>query len=107
MDNEVTEHISTRIISQREVNVDGVPFSWWAVAERPALVTVRTPIFGALSDFTNGDVAVFAETLARKLLADHQARNPHLRKPADVPALQKPGWFEPGSTDYTATTTIF
>jgi hypothetical protein len=107
MDNEVTEHISTRIISQREVNVDGVPFSWWAVGERPALVTVRTPIFGSLSDFTNGDVAVFAETLARKLLADHQARNRHPRKPADVPALKKPGWFEPGSTDYTATTTIF
>ena len=71
MDKEATEHISTRIISQRELNVDGVPFSWWAVGERPTLVTVRTPIFGALSDFTDGDVAVFAEALAKKLLADH------------------------------------
>ena len=107
MDKEATEHISTRIISQRELNVDGVPFSWWAVGERPTLVTVRTPIFGALSDFTDGDVAVFAEALAKKLLADHFARNQNARKAADVPVLKKPGWFEPGSTDYSATTTIF
>ena len=107
MDNKIIEHISTRIISQRDLTVDGVPFSWWAVGERPALVTVRTPIFGSLSDFTTGDVAVFAEALAKRLLADHQARNRNARKPADAPALKKPGWFEPGSTDYTATTTIF
>ena len=107
MDHEPIEHISTRIISQREIHVDGVPFSWWAVGERPALVTVRTPIFGTLSDFTNADVAVFAEALAKKLLADHQMRNRNPRKSTDVTALQKPGWFEPGSTDYSATTTIF
>jgi hypothetical protein len=86
--------------------VDGVPFNWWAVGERPALVTVRTPIFGSLSDFTNGDVAVFAEALAMKLLADHHVRNRDPRKSTDTTALQKPGWFERGSTDFSATTTI-
>ncbi len=106
MGKDVSEHISTRIISQRELNVDGVPFSWWAVGERPALVTVRTSIFGSLSDFTNGDVAMFAEVLAKKLLADHMARHQNARKAADVPVLKKPGWFEPGSTDNSETATI-
>ena len=111
MDKEVPDCISTRIISQRELVVDGVLFQWWAVGERPALVTVRTPIFGSATDFTDGDVAAFADVLANRLLAEHYARAAAAKagekqKPPVSP-LTKPGWFEPGSTDYSSTTTVF
>jgi hypothetical protein len=109
---DVPDCITTRIISQRELVVDGVPFQWWAVGERPALVTVRTPIFGAATEFTEGDVAEFAAVLAKRLLAEHLARAAAVKagnamKPPEPVALKKPGWFEPGSTDYSATTTVF
>ena len=102
------DHVSTRIISQRELTVDGVPFEWWAGGEHPALVTVRTPLFGSLTEFTAGDVAELAAALAQKLLAQHNARPAAAKKPADaktatVPVLNKPGWFEPGSSDFTTT----
>jgi hypothetical protein len=103
MDKDVPEHITTRIISQRKLTVDGVPFQWWAVGERPALVTVRAPLFGALSDFTNGDVAVFATTLAKRVLANHTPRAEKTRKVDSTPVLKRPGWFEPGNTDYSST----
>ncbi len=104
----VPDHVSTRIISQRELTVDGVPFEWWAVGEQPALVTVRTPLFGTLTEFTTGDVAQFAASLARKVLAQHNVRAAVAKKSAGtktatVPVLKKPGWFEPGSTDFTTT----
>lgn len=107
MEEDIPEHISTRIISQRELVIDGVPFHWWAVGEKPALVTVRTPIFGALTEFTDGDVAECAAALAKKLLSQHSARARAARKAAhkapDWSALEKPGWFEPGNTDFTET----
>jgi hypothetical protein len=68
------EHIRTRIISQREVIVDGVAFEWWAVGEHPALVTVRASLVGSHSKFTDGDVAECAASLAKELLAQHRAR---------------------------------
>jgi hypothetical protein len=106
MDRDVPEHIATRIISQRELNVDGVIFQWWAVGQQPALVTVRAKIFGSRSDFTNGDVATFAAALGKRILIDHYARAADsARKSATAPAMKKPGWFEPGCTDYS--TTVF
>jgi hypothetical protein len=107
----VPEHISTRIISQRELVVDGVPFQWWAVGENPALVTVRASVFGSLTKFSGGDVAEFAASLAKELLAQHYARagraptGKKLR--SDKPSgLNKPGWFEPGDpVDFS--TTVF
>ena len=103
MGKDVPEHITTRIISQCKLTVDGVPFQWWAVGERPALVTVRAPIFGALSDFTSGDVAVFAATLSKRVLANNYVRAEKARKVDNTPALKRPGWFEPGSTDFSST----
>lgn len=109
MDKDVPDTISTRIISQRELKVDGVLFQWWAVGEHPSLVTVRAPVFGTLSDFTGRDVAAFAVVLAKRVLADHYARAQRAEKKEkdNVPALKRPGWFEPGSTDFSSTTTIF
>jgi hypothetical protein len=104
MDKDSSAHIATRIISQRKLTVDGVVFQWWAVGERPALVTVRAKVFGTLSDFTNGDVATFAAGLAKRILVEHYARAAdNARKAVKAPALKKAGWFEPGSTDYTST----
>jgi hypothetical protein len=105
------EHISTRIISQRELIVDGAPFQWWAVGERPALVTVRSSVFGSLTKFTDGDVAEYAASLAKELLAQHYARAGRSpagkRLPNDATTgLNKPGWFEPGdAVDFS--TTVF
>jgi hypothetical protein len=111
VDKDVRDVISTRIISQRELLVNGVVFQWWAVGESPALVTVRAKIFGSATEFTDADVAEFANILAAKLLAQHYARAAaaNARQPAKPPVspLNPPGWFEPGSTDYSATTTVY
>jgi hypothetical protein len=105
------EHISTRIISQRELIVDGAPFQWWAVGENPSRVTVRSSVFGSITRPTDGDVAELAASLAKELLAQHYERagpSPTGRKLRSEPAsgLNKPGWFEPGeAVDFS--TTIF
>jgi hypothetical protein len=109
MDKDVPDHVSTRIISQREALVDGVLFQWWAVGERPALVTVRTPVFGSATEFTLGPVEACAHELAKKLLAQHYERAAVAKaqaRSAPQSPLDKPGWFEPGNTDYSSTTTI-
>jgi hypothetical protein len=107
MEKDVPDHISTRIISQREITVDGVPFEWWAVGEDSALVTVRSPMLGSLTELTTGDVAELAVALARKLIAKHRrhanAKKPVRPKAQGVSVLEKPGWFEPGNTDFTST----
>jgi hypothetical protein len=104
------EHTSTRIISQRELVVDGAPFQWWAVGEDPALVTVRSAVFGSMTKFTDGDVAQVAASLAKELLAQHYARagrSPTGRAlKSENTGLNKPGWFEPGdAVDFS--TTVF
>lgn len=110
MDKDRPEHISTRIISQRELIVDGAPFQWWAVGENPSLVTVRSVVFGSLTKFTDEDVAQVAAALAKELLAQHYARagrspTGKALKP-DSTGLNKPGWFEPGdAVDFS--TTVF
>lgn len=112
MDKDVRTHISTRIISHRQLTVDGVTFQWWAVGEHPSLVTVRSPIFGSATEFTLGDVDAFAHELARGLLKQHYSRAAAAKAQAKAQAkppvspLRKPGWFEPGSTDYSSTTTV-
>ena len=108
MGREDPDHGSTRIIGQRELVVSGVLFQWWAVGERPALVTVRTPLFGTVTEFTHGDVAVCAELLAKRLLAQHHARAASARqqskpKAPAKPVLQKPGWFQADDIDFSAT----
>lgn len=105
------EHISTRIISQRELIADGAPFQWWAVGEHPTLVTVRSSVFGSLTRFTDEDVAVCAAALAKELLAQHYeraGRSPTGKKLSSVSAtgLNKPGWFEPGD-EVDFSTTVF
>ena len=104
------EHVSTRIISQRELVIDGAPFEWWAVGENPSLVTVRSTVFGSATKFTDGDVAQVAASLAAELLAQHYARAERSatgKEPkADTTGLNKPGWFEQGDVvDFS--TTIF
>jgi hypothetical protein len=93
-----SDHTSTRIISHREVTVDGVQFRWWAVGEHPSLVTVRTAVFGSLAEFTYHDCSAFARSLAQKLLAQHyqptQTGGTRKKARANVPALEKAGWFE-------------
>jgi hypothetical protein len=103
------EHVSTRIISQRELVVDGAPFEWWAVGENPSLVTVRSTVFGSLTKFTDKDVAQVATSLAKELLAQHYARagrSPTGKALKDNTGLNKPGWFEPGDAADFSTTVL-
>ena len=111
MSKDAAGHVSTRIISQRELIVDGAPFQWWVVGEHPSLVTVRSSVFGSMTKFTDGDVAEFPESLAKELLSQHNARaggSPRGRRlpPDTTTGLNKPGWFEPGH-DVHFSTTVF
>jgi hypothetical protein len=63
-----SDFTSTRIISSKEAVCDGVRFSWWAVGQRPALVTVTNPVFGSKNAFTYADPEAFAIELMRTLL---------------------------------------
>jgi hypothetical protein len=103
------EHVRTRIISQRELVVDGAPFQWWAVGEHPTSVTVRSAVFGSMTKLTDGDVARVAASLAKELLAQHYeraGRSPTGRALKSDTGLNKPGWFEPGD-DVDFSTTVF
>jgi hypothetical protein len=109
MGKKVGEHDSTRIIGQRELNVDGVPVRWWAVGERPTRVTVRTRVFGTLSEFTDDDPADYAIALAKRLLKRHYDRAAAARRAGqpssgDGSVLKKAGWFEEGDeVDFSST----
>ena len=108
MSKDAPEHAGTRNVSQRELVVDGAPFQWWAVGERPALVTVRSSVFGSSTKLTDGDVAECAGSLARELLAQHYqraGRSANGKRPTDTTSgLKKPGWFEPGDdVDFSTT----
>jgi len=61
---------STRIIS-RTIEVEGVVFCWWAVGSNPALVNVKSPIFGADAEFTTKSEEALAYQLAESLLRRH------------------------------------
>ena len=103
-----TDIVSTRVVTNRQLVCDGAAFEWWAVGDDPSLVTVRSQIFGSLQAFTHGDIAVFAMSLARKLLDEHYARAEQARRDRDrdsensqapepespPSAREKPGWFE-------------
>ena len=55
-----TNPTSTSIIC-RSFDFDGMTFSWWAVGESPALVTVSSQGFSRQSAFTHNDVETFAK----------------------------------------------
>jgi hypothetical protein len=107
MGNDTTERKRTSGTDPRALCVDGVPFSWWVVGERPAVVTVRVPLLGSLTASTEGDPAELALALAKRLLAEDDggaaAAPRRHRSPAALDALQKPGWFEAGDLDFTST----
>lgn len=101
---ESSDLVSTRVIANRELEVDGAKFQWWAVGENPTLVTVRSPIFGSRAKFTVVDPAYFAERLAKTILLEHYRRATAYRserneqrpqQPATpIDAFKKPGWFK-------------
>lgn len=87
--------VSTRLISRR-LEVDGVEFHWWAVGEKPALVTVRSKLFGGRTRFSMEDPAEFARQLAEAVLDDHYARKPAV---SAAPEPRMPGPAEPSPAD--------
>jgi hypothetical protein len=93
-------HDSTKIIGQRELNVDGVPFQWWAVGDRPTLVTVRSGVFGSLNEFTDENPADFKQHYDRAAAAQRASEAPS----GGGSVLEKPGWFdEADDVDFTKT----
>lgn len=85
-----TDTTSTRVIGRRELTVDGAPFSWWAVGERPTLVTVRSVVFGSSSEFTEDEPSKCAQVLARRILTQHYDRADRLRQARETQGRLEP-----------------
>jgi hypothetical protein len=77
---DAADFVSTRIIKSTRFEVDGAEFHWWAVGERPSLVTVRSAVFGTRASFTDDDPASFAPRLAKEVLREHYERAKALRR---------------------------
>lgn len=90
---------STRVIGRRELRVDGAPFQWWAVGERPMLVTVRSGVFGSLAEFTDGDPGEVAMTLAKRILTEHYERARKLKHSVPASDASQPAEEPPAAAD--------
>ncbi|HEX5421863.1 MAG TPA: hypothetical protein VFY39_17875 [Gammaproteobacteria bacterium] len=100
-------------VASRALVLDGIEFQWWAVGERPAVVTVRHRALGGRTELTGGDPEKFARWLAKVMLDTHHAKRPlssgapyaldesPSANPCNqanggqsaVDAFSKPGWF--------------
>jgi hypothetical protein len=72
------DHASTSVIS-RNLEHDGIPFSWWAVDKAPSLVTVTSPGFRSKSEFTQSDPEECARKLAARILDEEKGRAVEVR----------------------------
>ena len=94
------EAVSTRVVTNQQLVHDGVTFTWGAVGDDPALVTISNSIFGSLREFTRDDPKAFALTLAERLLHNHHAQAEQTRKTdgksegGSSASFTKAGWFE-------------
>jgi hypothetical protein len=68
----------TRVVS-RTFELDGISFSWWAIDDSPAFVTVSSQWFGSKAELTEGDPEAFARTLAEQILGEHRRRADSMR----------------------------
>lgn len=70
--------VSTRIVSH-SFELDGIPFSWWAVDQSPSLVTVSSQYFGRKAEFhPEGDEAT-ARKMATAILDEHFEKAERIR----------------------------
>lgn len=69
----------TRVVS-RTFEIEGVTFSWWAIDESPALVTVSSQWFGNRAELTEGDPETFARQMATRLLKERTERIERMRE---------------------------
>jgi hypothetical protein len=67
------EKTYTRLISRTFV-LRGVTFSWWAIDNAPALVTVSSDGLGRKADVTHSDPEATAKQLALEILQDRDTR---------------------------------
>lgn len=72
----------TRVVSRTFV-LEGVTFSWWAINDSPAFVTVSSQWFGTKAELTSSDPEAFARELAASLLSEHYRRAAALRTGED------------------------
>ena len=63
----------TRVVS-RSFELEGVKFSWWAIDDSPALVTVSSKWFGGKADIADCEPEEFAKKLAAQLLRERKER---------------------------------
>jgi hypothetical protein len=63
----------TRVVS-KSFELDGVKFSWWAIDDSPALVTVSSKWFGGKADIADCEPEEFAKKLAAQLLRERKER---------------------------------
>lgn len=72
----------TRVVS-KTFEIEGVMFSWWAIDEAPALVTVSTQWFGNRAELTHQDPEQHARQMAKRLLDERRRRVEALRLPGE------------------------
>ena len=75
------EFATTRVIS-KTFQLEGIQFSWWAVDESPAFVTVSSQWFGSRTGFANKDPEAMAHKLAESIVRGI--------RPSDMPVSLAP-----------------
>jgi len=73
------DHVSTKVVSHT-FEYDGLKFSWWALNEAPALVTVSSQWFGSKSGFANKDPEAMARQLAGQIVTEYKAKADEVKK---------------------------
>jgi len=69
---------ATRIVS-KTFELDGIEFSWWAVDDAPAFVTVSSRWFGSKSAFAKSDPEATARRLAESIVAQSREKADQVR----------------------------
>jgi hypothetical protein len=68
-----TTFAATRIVS-KSFELEGIEFSWWAVDQGPAFVTVSSKWFGSKSAFSHRDPEATAKRLAGMIINQYRSQ---------------------------------
>jgi hypothetical protein len=75
--------VTSTVVLNGQVIIEGVKFLWWVIDGAPARVTVSHPLYGTEIRPADKDPEQQAKGLARKLLAEAGAPQPRKRRAAE------------------------
>jgi hypothetical protein len=75
--------VTSTVVLQGQVIIEGVKFLWWVIDGRPARVTVSHPLYGTETRPADKEPEQQARYLARKLLAGAVVGEPMRRTAVD------------------------